>query len=124
MDRREREREEEPRSTTSWVRSAWRSVLQSSVVVVAAAAPASSKSCKILTPASDAAFSSPARWVSENQAGAVMTAPWIFLPKKSSADWMRDLMKMVVTSEMVRMRSAGIGSERGVGACEAAGVFS
>ena len=124
MDRREREREEEPRSTTSWVRSAWRSVLQTSVVVVAAAAPASSNSCRILTPASDAAFSSPARWVSENQAGAVMTAPWIFLPRKSSADWMRDLMKMVVTSETVRMRSAGIGSERGVGACEAAGVFS
>ena len=124
MDRREREREEEPRSTTSWVRSAWRSVLQTSVVVVAAAAPASSKSCRILTPASDAAFSSPVRWVSENQAGAVMTAPWIFLPRKSSADWMRDLMKMVVTSETVRMRSAGIGSERGVGACEAAGVFN
>jgi hypothetical protein len=97
---------------------------QTSVVVVAAAAPASSKSCRILTPASEAAFSSAAGWVSENQAGALMTAPWTFLPRKSSADWMRDLMKMDVTSETLRMRSAGIGSERGVGACEAAGVFS
>ena len=35
---------------------------------------------------------------------------------------MRDLMKIVATSETERMRSAGVGSERGVGACEAAGV--
>lgn len=30
---------------------------------------------------------------------------------------------MVVTSETVRTRSAGVGSERGVAACESAGVF-
>jgi len=49
MDKREREREEEPRSTMSWVWLAWRSVLQTSMVVVAAAAPALSNSCRILT---------------------------------------------------------------------------
>ena len=32
-------------------------------------------------------------------------------------------MKMVATSETDKMRSAIMGSERGVGACEAAGVF-
>ena len=50
-----------------------------------------------------------------------MTAPSIGLPRKSSADLTRDFKKMVVTSETVRMRSTGIGSERGVGAIEAAG---
>ena len=35
---------------------------------------------------------------------------------------MRDLMKMVATSETDRIRSATMGSERGVGACEARGV--
>ena len=35
---------------------------------------------------------------------------------------MRDLMKMVETSETDRIRSAEMGSERGVGACEAKGV--
>jgi hypothetical protein len=53
----------------------------------------------------------------------VMTAPWIFLPRKSSADLTRDLIKMVVTSWTVRVRSAGVGSERGVGAWDAAGVL-
>ena len=52
-----------------------------------------------------------------------MTAPCTFLPRKSSADLMRDLRKMVVTSETVRMRSTGVGSERGVAACDAAGVL-
>jgi len=42
-----------------------------------------------------------------------------FLLTKSSAD-----LKMVVTSETLRMRSAGIGSVRGAGAYKAAGVFS
>lgn len=32
-------------------------------------------------------------------------------------------MRMVATSETVRIRSAGVGSERGVGACDAAGVL-
>ena len=32
-------------------------------------------------------------------------------------------MKVVATSETVRIRSAGVGSDRGVGAIEAAGVL-
>lgn len=52
----------------------------------------------------------------------MITAPWTFLPKKSSADCKSDLRNIVVTSETVRIRSAGIGSERGVGAEDAAGV--
>ena len=54
-----------------------------------------------------------------NVAGTVITAPWIFLPRKSWADWISDLMKMVATSETDRIRLAAMDSERGVGACEA-----
>ena len=32
--------------------------------------------------------------VSKNQAEVAMMAPWIFVPRMSSADWMRDLMNM------------------------------
>lgn len=52
-----------------------------------------------------------------------MTAPCTFFPRKSSADSTREDMNMVVTSETVKIRSAGRGSERGVGAWEAAGVL-
>jgi hypothetical protein len=50
-----------------------------------------------------------------------MTAPLTNFPRKSSADFMSDLRNIVVTSDTVRKRSTGIGSERGVGAMEAAG---
>jgi hypothetical protein len=50
-----------------------------------------------------------------------MTAPLIDLPRKSSGDFMSDLRKIVVTSETDSMRSVRIGSERGVGAMDAAG---
>ena len=44
------------------------------------------------------------------------------LPKKSWADCTNDFRKMEVTSETVRVRSAGVGSDLGVGTWEAAGV--
>lgn len=94
------------------------------VVLWTAVAATSSRSCRTLMPASSAAFMSPARWASSNQLGVVMTAPSTFFPKKSSADWRRDLRKIVATSDTVRIRSWRLGSDRGVPILEAAGVFA
>lgn len=89
---------------------------------MAAAAPASSRSWSTATPASEAAFSRANRWASLNVDGTEMTAPLIDFPRKSSADWTSDLIKIVATSDTLRIRSTRTGSERGVGAWEAAGV--
>jgi hypothetical protein len=53
-----------------------------------------------------------------------MTEPRIGLPRKSDADWTSDLRKRLVTSDTVNILVAGIGSDRGVGASEAAGVYA
>ena len=50
-----------------------------------------------------------------------MTAPSTCLPRKSSADLRSDFRKIEVTSVTVKTLSAGNGSDRGVGTCEAAG---
>ena len=50
-----------------------------------------------------------------------MTAPSTCLPRKSSADLRSDFRKTEVTSVTVKTLSAGNGSDRGVGTCEAAG---
>ena len=52
-----------------------------------------------------------------------MTAPWTFFPRKSSADLINDLRKIVVTSETVKIRSTGTGSDCGVATLDAAGVL-
>ena len=106
MESSESESAEAPRSTSSWVRSGLRPSGWGPVVVVMAAAPDSSSSWRTVMPASFAAFSRASFWACSNQPGTLMTAPWTFLPRKSSADWMRDFRKMVVTSETVRIRSA------------------
>ena len=48
--------------------------------------------------------------------------PSTFFPRKSSALWRRDLRNRVVTSLTESVRSAGVGSERGVADTLAAGV--
>lgn len=53
--------------------------------------------------------------------GMQITAPLKDLAGRSSADFMNDLRDIVVTSDTVRLRSTRIGSERGVGAMDAAG---
>jgi len=53
--------------------------------------------------------------------GEDTTVPVICFPRKSSADSMSDLRKMVLISDSVKMRSTSTGSKRGFRACEAVG---
>lgn len=102
MERRERARDEDPRSIISWVRSA--GSVEGKAVVVAATAPASSINWRTVIPASLAATSRADFCVSENQAGIEITAPVIFFPRKSEADCRREARNIDVTSCGVKIR--------------------
>ena len=59
---------------------------------------------------------------SDHDDGTESTKALTGTPRKSDADWRRDLRMSVVHSAGVRCLVTGIGSERGVGAIDAAGV--
>jgi hypothetical protein len=101
-ERREMVVDEAPTSTISCVLSCGRLVPQDSVVVVAAAAPASSNSWRTFTPVSVAAFSNASRWVGVNHEGTVITASRMRFPRNASAEETRERRKRVVISSGVR----------------------